>query len=535
MAMHVPAECLYLRFGTFTNYRWFRSTLDPWGGDLRNLIALRGVDYGINGRVERQISLRESPLAKLLGPAVIADVAIIADDPFLREGAAIGMLFQARSNAALASDILSQRSETLSRQKDATDKKVTLAGHEVSLLSTPDNRVRSFYATDGDFHLVTTSRRLVERFYEAGQGKQSLGQARDFRHARTVMPVAGSDAMFIYLSEAFFRQLASPHYQIEMQRRLKSITDVELIEMAGWAAKAEKQPGDTVEQLIAADLLPKDFGARADGSRLEPQSGGLAIDSIRGAHGTFLPVPDVTVDRATRSEVAAYERFVQSFPTTGGMIGPLMLSVKHDPEGQGTDPHPDLEHVVLNFQMIPLAPQSGKGLAGKLGPAGTQRVAPQAGDVVAIEASLSGKPLFGGGCVASVGGPLGSLAGLLGLGGQQGAGESQPYHLFAGLRNSEVAPGGPRCSDFAARNFARRSRAGRTSAGSARRCAVCKFTARSDSRPANAHARSHRRRLRRRGGAIVWHRGRLRETLFRRLAGAGLAAIAGPRRAGGAV
>ena len=142
MAMHVPEECLYLRFGSFNNYQWFRRTLDEYGGDLRNLIALRGLDYGINAKQERQLSLHETPLSKLLGPAVIADVALIGDDPFMREGAAMGMLFQARNNAALGSDFTRQRAETAAKELGCTEKTVQIAGHEVSFLSTPDNRVR---------------------------------------------------------------------------------------------------------------------------------------------------------------------------------------------------------------------------------------------------------------------------------------------------------------------------------------------------------------------------------------------------------
>ena len=123
LASHVPEEWLYIRYGSFVNYQWFRKTLDTWGGDMRNLITLRGLDYNINARVERQLSLHESPLAPLLGPAVMSDVALVGDDPFMREGAAIGMLFQARSSFAMANDFGNQRAETLQREKDAPPSK----------------------------------------------------------------------------------------------------------------------------------------------------------------------------------------------------------------------------------------------------------------------------------------------------------------------------------------------------------------------------------------------------------------------------
>ena len=41
IAMRVPAECLYVRFGSFDNFLWMQDTLAKWGGDAQNLIALR--------------------------------------------------------------------------------------------------------------------------------------------------------------------------------------------------------------------------------------------------------------------------------------------------------------------------------------------------------------------------------------------------------------------------------------------------------------------------------------------------------------
>jgi hypothetical protein len=68
IALHVPEECFYVRFGNFPNYLWFNRLLTEFGGELRNLVALRGMDYGLNARQERQIALTESALAELLGP-----------------------------------------------------------------------------------------------------------------------------------------------------------------------------------------------------------------------------------------------------------------------------------------------------------------------------------------------------------------------------------------------------------------------------------------------------------------------------------
>ena len=77
IARHVPAECFYVRCESFSNFRWLRATLDAWGGNLRDLVAVRGLDYDIRARMERQLvscslrpdasDIRESTTARQCG------------------------------------------------------------------------------------------------------------------------------------------------------------------------------------------------------------------------------------------------------------------------------------------------------------------------------------------------------------------------------------------------------------------------------------------------------------------------------------
>src|SRR5262249_37053964 len=147
-------------------------------------------------------------LAAVLGPAVIADAAIIGTDTFSRDGAAMAILFQARNNFALSADLQRQRTDAMKAHAGATEEKITIDGHSVSVISTPDNALRSFYATDGDYPLVSTSRALVERFLATGEadgrpaGHGSLGASAEFHVARTNLPLDRDDTVFVYLSRA---------------------------------------------------------------------------------------------------------------------------------------------------------------------------------------------------------------------------------------------------------------------------------------------------------------------------------------------
>lgn len=392
IALRVPVECFYVRFGSFPNFLWLRHRLEDWGGELRDVISARGLDFGINERLQRQLGLRESALAEMLGPKVIADVALIGTDTFVREGAAIGTLFHAKSNLALTADLTNQRRTAMREAKNGKEEKLEIAGRTVSYISTPDGSIRSYYVVDGDYHLVTTCRTMVEWFLATADGHhESLGDSAEFRYTRATMPLERDDTVFVYLSPEFFDNLLGAHYQIELQRRLRSAVEIELLPIAGLAARGEGKAGTTMEELVALDFLPEGFGHHADGSRLVLEDGQL-VDSLRGARGTFLPVPDVPIDKVTPAEAAEYRRFKESYVEQWGAMDPVVVAIRREalPEGK-------LERVVLDIQAAPLAPQHVETLSRWLGEPTLDRLAPVEGDVVAFEAVLRGGSFFSGG------------------------------------------------------------------------------------------------------------------------------------------
>ena len=403
IALHVPAEFFYVRFGSFDNFLWFQDTLETWGGDFQNLVAMRGLDYGRNTRLQDQLVLKQSQLSRLLGGTVISDVAIVGTDLLFRDGGAYGFLFEARSNAMLAADIGSERAERLARGGVA-EQKLKIEEKDVSLLSSSDGSVRSYYATEGDYHFVASSRALVTRFLQAAKGPGSLGASKEFRHARTLMPLARGDSVFVYLSDAFFRNVTGPRYRVEMLRRLDAATDIEAVMLAKLAAATEGRRGGTIEELTAGGLLPPGFGARPDGSRAV-LAGGDVSDSLRGRRGAMVPVPDVPVDRVTRAEAESCRKFVEFSRQNWGRLEPVTVAV----ERKGMPGR--REQVVLDVRMTPLARQQVELIQKWAGPADKNRLAPVPGNMAAFEAVLQNQRLFGG--LRDLAPPTDLMAGIL--------------------------------------------------------------------------------------------------------------------------
>jgi len=411
IALHVPAECFYVRFGNFPNYLWLTDLADEHGGDLGRMLAVRARDAKLGRRMERQLALRKSALADLLGPHVISDVAIIGRDLYLQEGAAMAMLFEASNGLALGADIYQQRQAALQafRSQGATLETVSIAGRDVSFLSTPDNTLRSFYAVDGKYHLVSTSRVIVERFFQSGEGQGALGQAAEFLVARQELPLSRGDAITAYFSSAFFEGLLSPHYQIEMQRRLRAATDIQLIQLAQLVAASERLEDDQIDDLVAAGLLPRGFGWHPDGGGPIVATSGI-IDARRGPRGSFTPIPDVPVEAVTAAEAQQFARRAAYYEESWRQMDPLMIGVQRT-----TLDEPGRERLSIDAYIAPLLEEKYGRFLSMIGPPTGVQIETPPTDIASLQASLQG---------------------------DAGSPDGTPHHLFAGVEDTAPAIAG---------------------------------------------------------------------------------------------
>jgi hypothetical protein len=395
IAKRVPTECFYVRFGSFANFLWMQDTLAKWGGDMQNLIALRGLEHSLSGRIEKQLVVKQTMLSRFLGNSVVADVALIGTDMFFHEGASYGLLFQSHNNVALSADFTQQRQQRI-KAGGVTEEKVTIGGHTVLYLTSPDGAVRSYYAVDGDFHFIATSKKLIERFFATASGEGSLGASREFRHARSVMPLNRNDTVWLYVSDAFFRNLTSPHYRTEMARRLQAVADIELVQLAQLAAASPSRSSGTIEQLKTSGLLPPEFGPQPDGSRIVIDNGEV-YDSRRGRRGAFVPISDMPVEKITRAELSAYQKFAAFYHEQWERMDPILVGVQRNAQKNNRD------HILIDVSMSPLSPTQFQRLSQWFGPANAEQLHPVSGDMAAVELTLQEQRIFAG--VRDVGRP----------------------------------------------------------------------------------------------------------------------------------
>ncbi|MBX3436139.1 MAG: hypothetical protein KF861_01525 [Planctomycetaceae bacterium] len=411
IANHVPEECFYIRFGSFENYVWMDHLKDDYGGDLNQMITLRGHNAQLDERVQTQLAITQNAMKEFFGPQIISDVALIGRDLYLREGAALGVLFEAKNSDALRANFDQDRA-TFLRVEQANGAKletVSIGGRDVSYLSTPDNRLRSYYAADGNYHLVTTSRAIVARFFEAGAGRGSLAASREFQHAREAMPLSREDTIFAYFSTPFFGGLVSPQYQIGLSRRQRQDTQSVLLQLATLAATGEGRPPSNIQDLIAGGFLPRSFpldiGTGMNGnaapesgrpvrsiqltSESRPASGTPAPPEPATAESNFrafsTPIPDLEINAITRGEATQLERSAAFFQSQWQQMDPLMVGIK-----RYALPGERMERVVIDGNVSPFAEQKYGWLLSLVGPPADVEIQSNPADVITLQMSLQG-------------------------------------------------------------------------------------------------------------------------------------------------
>ena len=390
LAFQVPQDCFYARCQRAGHLAWLRGFTTAWGGNLQDIISLPVLDYAVRTRLEEQLALGLQRSQELGIDETIDDMALVGADFFFQEGAAVGVVFQAQDAPRLRSILQQQRKDVKLSHASAQVTTSNISGHKVEALTTADNSVRSFYTVKGDFHFVTNSLSLLKQFLAIDGGNGSLGRLDEYRYACEQQPTdLVSHRILIYLSDPFFRRLASPQYRIELLRRARSLAEMHEFAVASTVATSLGQNDASAETLVATGYLSPTFARRANEERIAVVNDHV-VDSVRGRRGTFLPIPDVLVQTATQSELSAYGAFVTQYQQQWGRVDPLTVTLDSQQDVGQTS-----ERVLVRIRITPYARQRYAFFTRHLGPPTTEHVQPVDGDVLRVDAALrdaGGKP-----------------------------------------------------------------------------------------------------------------------------------------------
>jgi hypothetical protein len=318
LARLVPHDNYYLYFRDIRKLIELGEFLDQWGTTASRAYELQSRDSQIKQRYERQLCLRSTWMAKTLGPLVVRGVAITGNDPYLREGSDVTVIFHVSNRAAFLGAVeqflREARKEHGSRLKESKEK---FRGIVVERFVTPLREVSLNRAAFGDFVVYSNSPAGLRRVLDVHAGKlKSLADSLDFQYMRTCF-VAGDKAedAFGFLPDAFIRQLVGPVSKIKEMRRLEALTSLAMVTHGAMftAWETGKLPADT-KSLLTAACLRREYIYVPEGKAITWDAGQqTAVSDVYNTLHFATPLIELPLDKITRGEEGAYLKFRKEY------------------------------------------------------------------------------------------------------------------------------------------------------------------------------------------------------------------------------
>jgi hypothetical protein len=390
LAQLIPHDNYYVHFKSIRKFLEFGELLDQWGTNVLRVYEVKSRDYQLRERYEKQLCLKSTILGKTLGPALVKGVAITGSDPYVREGTDVTVIFQAANRplflTAVDGFIRDARQEYGDRLREGKDE---YHGTTIERFVTPLREVSLHRAVVGDFVIYANSPAGVRRVLDAHRkASKCLADMSDFRYLRTLFaPEDEAEDGFVFLSDAFLRQLTGPASRIKEKRRVEALTSLSMVTNAAWfcAWETGKLPANVEAALAGAGLRPEDVAVpegkpiRWDADRQQ------AVSGVYGTIHFATPLIELPIDKITPAEAADYVRFrdeyVRLWRTYFDPIG-LRLSF-------------DAKRVRVETHILPLAGteqyRSLRAIAGQ----GTFRFHPRTEGVVEFRLSVGDNGSFG--------------------------------------------------------------------------------------------------------------------------------------------
>lgn len=314
LARFVPSDNYGLFFPTFRSMIDLLDEANQFGTPALAWLEPRFEDNNTREKYMKQICLGTDFMARQLGPAVIASVAMTGADPFLRMGSDVTVLFEATQADILESYIKSKQESALGQNPGSQKLEGTLLGVRYSGVASANRQLSSYIVRLGDVIAVSNSVKGIERVVAAFQGKiKSVNDLGEYTYFRDRYKVAkDGETAFLLLSDEAIRKWASPGWRIADSRRVR-MAGV-LSELAAGVAEGER----------SGNWPAAEFEESSESAAKESTGNGNSAET-RGAGGMAVPSEAGQRRFAVQTTVPGEEQF---YATLGDLRSPVYGSLQ---------------------------------------------------------------------------------------------------------------------------------------------------------------------------------------------------------------
>jgi hypothetical protein len=328
LALSVPADFYFVSFRSVNKLIEATELSSLWGAHLLNQANHEAQTQLVGDRLQEQLAVEVSPALRPFYDAMVAEVAVVGSDLFLREGSDATMLFKVTQPALFRAKMDEFLIVAENSRDDVTRTTGEYGGTEYVHLATPDRRIHVYSAYPSpELHVRGTSLPAFERVLDAiagvapeGARVERLGETDEFRYVRTLMPEGASEEDgFVYLSDPFVRHLMNPSLRLTERRRMSCYNHLRMAGHAGLMHLTQTdKAAQTLDDLKASDCIPGEFGTGKfvcpDGGEYTFGDDGLTCVCSHHGYASYLtPCSEIETTRVTEPEAEAYRQFVQRY------------------------------------------------------------------------------------------------------------------------------------------------------------------------------------------------------------------------------
>jgi hypothetical protein len=267
LAKVIPADQHAIFFPSFADLLTIFDEAALQGTPLLRLAEARSESAQSKEKYRDQLCLPVTELSRLLGPKLIASVAMTGGDPFLRTGTDLTILYEAKQTEALVASLALRRLQTSQKRKDTKAVTGTVAGIDYVGLVSPDHSVKSYSAVLGkNIVVVTNSLAQLRRLAAAESGKKpnlaSLDEYSFFR-SRYLRSVDVEEQAFLMVTDAAIRRWCGPAWRIGASRRTRAaaaLSELQARHEAGEKLQSKEFPELGKVSLIAGKVQSSKYG-----------------------------------------------------------------------------------------------------------------------------------------------------------------------------------------------------------------------------------------------------------------------------------
>jgi hypothetical protein len=314
LAKLVPHDNYYVHFKSIVKFLETGDLMDQWGSSLSRALEVNSRDYQVKERLEQQLCLKSTQLVRVFGPAVVKSLALTGSDPYVREGSDLAIIFHvANKNLFLAAAQQHIAEARTNFGKLLKEDKQQYQGIAIESYVSSLREVSLHRAVFDDYIVYCNSPVGIRRVLDTYKGKtKALADSLDYQYMRTAFRLEDPlEDGFVFLSDAFIRNLVGPATRIKERRRLEALTSLAMVTNGALftAWETGKLPANH-NALLAYTGLKADQIFSPDGdAAIWYGDSKIAFSSFYNTQSFATPLIEIPIDRVTPSEQREYEQF----------------------------------------------------------------------------------------------------------------------------------------------------------------------------------------------------------------------------------